>query len=150
MKWWSLQPVQRVNIPIVSPPEPANAGSATWGRNEVDAFILTALQSQGLQPNGEADKPTLARRLSLALTGLPPAPETLSSFLDDDSPQAFDNLVSSLLDSQHFGERWARHWMDVVHYSDTHGYEWDVPVKNACVIATISFARSMRMFPINR
>lgn len=131
LKWWSLQPVKRVDVPVVRASEQPDTQSAAGPRNEVDAFILRELQSRELQPNPEAEKPTLARRLSLALIGLPPPAESLAAFLADDSSDAYDKLVSTLLDSPHFGERWARHWMDVVHYSDTHGYEWDVPVKNA-------------------
>src|SRR5262249_23321772 len=83
------------------------------------------------QPAPEADRRTLARRLSLALTGLPPVPAAVDRFVADASPGAYEGFVDALLASPHFGERWARHWMDVVHYSDTHGYEWDTPAKNA-------------------
>jgi hypothetical protein len=102
-----------------------------WVRNEIDPFILAALEANGLTPSAEADRHVLARRLSLALTGLPPTQQQLGRFLSDPSANADNAFVQSLLDSPHFGERWARHWMDVVHYADTHGYEWDVPAKNA-------------------
>ncbi len=78
---------------------------------------LAKLQAHGLKPNREADKATLARRLSVGLTGLPVEPQLLEAFLKDDSEAAYDKLVSAMLDSPHFGERWARHWMDVVHYT---------------------------------
>lgn len=123
LDWWSLKPV----VPGV-PPQPQSPG---WARNEVDHFILAKLDAKGLRPVPEADPRVLARRLSFALTGLPPSQQLLDKFLADTSPQAYDHLVTALLDSPSFGERWARHWMDVVHYSDTHGYEWDVPVKNS-------------------
>ena len=123
LKWWSLQPV--------ASPAPPEVMQADWPRTDVDRFILAKLEAKGLQPVPEADRRALVRRLSLALTGLPPEPELAERFAADDSPQAYDELVATLLDSPHFGERWARHWMDVVHYSDTHGYEWDVPAKNA-------------------
>ena len=84
-----------------------------------------------MKPAPEADRWMLARRLSFALTGLPPSPEVVNRFVADSSERAYEELVQSLIDDSHFGERWARHWMDVVHYSDTHGYEWDVPAKNA-------------------
>jgi len=121
--WWSLKPVAKVL--------PPNVQDEKWARNDVDRFLLARLEQQGLKPVAEAGRRALARRLSFALTGLPPDPQLVASFSDDDSPQAYDALVTTLLDSPHYGERWARHWMDVVHYSDTHGYEWDVPAKNA-------------------
>ncbi|MCC6145431.1 MAG: DUF1549 domain-containing protein, partial [Candidatus Hydrogenedentes bacterium] len=121
--WWSLQP-------LADPPVP-EVNNAAWPRNDVDRFLLAAMESKGVAPAPEADRRTLARRLSFALTGLPPKPEDVERFAADASPEAYDALVQSLLASPHFGERWARHWMDVVHYADTHGYEWDTPAKNA-------------------
>lgn len=123
LTWWSLQPVSKVTPPPVE--------DSNWSRNEADRFILAALEAEGLAPVEEADPRTLVRRLSFALTGLPPAPNDVEQFAADASPESFDSLVQSLLDSPHFGEHWARHWMDVVHYADTHGYEWDTPAKNA-------------------
>jgi mono/diheme cytochrome c family protein len=120
--WWSLQPLSAPPVPHVDSP---------WPRNSIDNFIFQKLLQNQLQPAPEADRRTLARRLSFALTGLPPNPAQLSTHLADTSPTATDNYLNSLVDSPHFGERWARHWMDVVHYADTHGYEWDVPAKNA-------------------
>ena len=110
-QWWSLQPV-------VAPSVPAGA------KQPIDAFIRAALTENGLSQAPPADWPTLARRLTFALTGLPPTREQLA--LRD-----FDQLLQQQLDSPHFGERWARHWMDVVRYGDTYGYEWDVPAKGA-------------------
>jgi nicotinamidase-related amidase len=123
LKWWSLQPIRTTDPPPVKQPQ--------WVRNEIDHFIRAALEANGLEPAPEADRRTIARRLSFALTGLPPAVETVEQFAADPSPLAYESLVQSLLASPHFGEHWARHWMDVVHYSDTHGYEWDAPAKNA-------------------
>ncbi|MBI2424017.1 MAG: DUF1553 domain-containing protein [Candidatus Hydrogenedentes bacterium] len=123
LAWWSLQPVTNPSVPPVR--------DAAWSRNEVDRFILAALEVQGLAPVAEAGRRVLARRLSFALTGLPPKPEVVEGFVADAAPDAYERLVDSLLASPHFGEHWARHWMDVVHYSDTHGYEWDTPAKNA-------------------
>jgi hypothetical protein len=122
LKWWSLE--------SVTSPEPP-ATDSSWARNEVDRFILARLHEKQLKPVAETDKRTLARRLSFALTGLPPSVEGVERFFADASPEAYESYVASLLASPHFGERWARHWMDVVHYSDTHGYEWDAPAKNA-------------------
>ena len=121
--WWSLQPVQ--------PPAPPPIRGTAWPRSDLDRFILARLERASLRPAPEADARTLARRLTFALTGLPPHPADVERFASDPSPAAFDRLVDSLLASPHFGERWARHWMDVVHYADTHGYEWDAPAKNA-------------------
>ena len=123
LTWWSLQPVTQHQPPTV-------AGS-NWARNDVDRFIESALVAKGLHPAPEAEPRVLARRLHFALTGLPPTPETVERFVTDTSPGAYEAYVQSLLNNPHFGEHWARHWLDVVHYTDTHGYEWDVPVKNA-------------------
>jgi hypothetical protein len=123
LQWWSLQPIKSVAVPAAS--------AVRWPRNEVDHFILRDLQAQRLQPAREAERRTLARRLSFVLTGLPPNAEVVNRFIADDSPAAYDNFVQALMASPHFGEHWARHWMDVIHYADTHGYEWDTPAKNA-------------------
>ncbi|MFN0051868.1 MAG: PSD1 and planctomycete cytochrome C domain-containing protein [Planctomycetales bacterium] len=123
LDWWSLQPIAKFTPPQVQRQE--------WPRNDVDRFVLAALETRGLTPAPEADRRVLARRLSFTLTGLPPDPEGVERFVADSSPAAFDDLVRSLLESPHFGEHWARHWMDVVHYTDTHGYEWDAPAKSA-------------------
>jgi len=121
--WWSLQPLSTKE-------RPATTG-AGWVRNEIDAYILAGLEAKGLKPSTEADRRVLARRLAFALTGLPPESAGLARFVGDDSLEAYERYVRALLESPHFGERWARHWLDVVHYSDTHGYEWDTPAKNA-------------------
>jgi hypothetical protein len=123
LTWWSLQP-----IAMTSPP---TTKDTAWPRNDIDRFVLAGLEAKGLAPVAQADRRVLARRLSFALTGLPPKPEDVERFVADTSPDAYDKLVQFYLDSPHFGEQWARHWMDVVHYSDTHGYEWDTPAKNA-------------------
>ena len=122
LTWWSLQPLRDPAVP---------KDHEDWPRNDIDRFIRSALASRGLRPAPEADRNTLARRLSFALTGLPPSPETVAGFTTNSSPNAYEEFVQSLLASPHFGERWARHWLDVVHYADTHGYEWDAPAKNA-------------------
>jgi hypothetical protein len=121
--WWSFRKPQRPNIPRV-----ANSG---WVRNPVDAFILARLEQKGLKPAPPADRRTLARRLYFDLIGLPPTPEQLESFLDDKSPEAYEKLVDTLLASPHYGERWGRHWLDVVRYADTGGYQTDLYYKDA-------------------
>jgi hypothetical protein len=121
--WWSYLPVVEPAVPEVH--------NTTWSDQPIDRFILAKLEEQGLAPAPEADRTRLIRRLTFALTGLPPRPDDIDAFLADDSDQAWPRLVDRLLDSPHFGEHWARHWMDVVRYTDTYGYEWDVPAKGA-------------------
>ena len=150
--WWSLRSVQK---PVV--PQPKNG---SWSPQPVDRFILAKLEEKGLAPAEPADPRTLARRLSLVLTGLPPTPEQVASFVMEcqrtqtariersDTDQATDHpsdprhprsipqqavqkLVDSLLDSPHFGERWTRHWLDVVRFTETHGNEWNYEVHHA-------------------
>jgi hypothetical protein len=126
-QWWSLQPPVMATPPQVSWPslEGQNSG------NEIDQFVLAALQARQLTPASRADERTLIRRACFAVTGLPPSQEQLDAFLSDQQPQSWPQVVEQLLASPHFGERWARHWMDVVRYTDTYGYEWDMPAKGA-------------------
>jgi hypothetical protein len=121
--WWSLRPLARPAVPAVK--------QAGWVRNPVDAFLLKKLEAQGLTPNPEADRRTLIRRLTFDLHGLPPAPEEVDAFAADARPDAYERLVDRLLASPHYGERWGRHWLDVVHYGDTHGYDKDKIRPNA-------------------
>lgn len=123
MAWWSLQPLADPAMPA-----PDDAG---WSKQPIDRFIYAKLIQHNLAPAGRADRMTRIRRLSFALRGLPPAPDEVQAFLDDARPDAWPRLVDQLLASPHFGERWARHWMDVVRYTDTYGYEWDIPAKGA-------------------
>ena len=97
----------------------------------VDQFILAALSKEGLKPAGPADRQTLIRRLSFVLTGLPPTPLEVSLFVHDDSPGAYARLVDRLLASPHFGEQWARHWMDVMRFAETFGNDWNYEIKGA-------------------
>jgi mono/diheme cytochrome c family protein len=120
--WWSLKPLRRPAVPAVH-----NPGL----RNPIDSFIREKLQKQGLRPSPEADRRTLIRRLYFDLLGLPPTPEAIERFLADKNPRAYEKLVDQLLESPHYGERWARHWLDVVHYGETHGYDKDKPRPNA-------------------
>jgi hypothetical protein len=115
-RWWAFEPLESRK-----PPGPR----LPWVRTPIDAFILAELQKHGLEPSPEADRRTLIRRLSFDLIGLPPAPEDVEQFLEDRSPNAYESLVDRLLASPHYGERWGRHWLDVAHYGDTHGYDKD-------------------------
>jgi len=106
------------------PPTPA-VNDASWPRNPIDAFVLARLEKEGLKPSPEADRATLVRRVSLDLTGLPPTVGEVDAFLADAAPDAYERLVERLLASPHFGERWARFWLDRARYADTNGYEKD-------------------------
>ncbi|MDA1314599.1 MAG: PSD1 and planctomycete cytochrome C domain-containing protein [Acidobacteria bacterium] len=117
-KHWSFQPIQR--------PEPPRVTQSAKARNAIDQFILAKLESEGVTPSPEADNVTLIRRLSLDLTGLPPSPAEVDAFLADGSPHAYEKVVDRLLDSPHYGERWARHWLDLARYADSDGFEKDL------------------------
>ncbi len=108
--FWSFKPVADVPVPIVQ--------NATWPRRTLDAFILSQLETNGLKPTVEADRRTFLRRASWTLTGLLPTPEEVAAFVADTSDDAFEKLVDRLLDSPHYGERWARHWLDVARYGE--------------------------------
>jgi hypothetical protein len=110
---WAWQPVKRVAVPEVSNPD--------WCQTPVDRFILAKLDEHGLKPNPPTDKRTLIRRASFDLIGLPPTPEEVRDFVNDESTNAFAKVVDRLLASPHYGERWGRHWLDVARYSDTKG-----------------------------
>jgi len=114
---WSFEPPARPETPAVS--------DAEWPRNPIDHFVLARLEKEGLQPSKEADRHTLIRRVALDLTGLPPDPELVESFVSDDSPEAYEKVVDELFNSPHFGERWARVWLDLARYADSQGYEKD-------------------------
>jgi hypothetical protein len=115
--WWSLRPLARPAIPAVK--------ERSWVRTPLDAFLLAALEAKGLKPAPEADQRTLIRRLTFDLHGLPPTPAEVDAFLADRRPDAYERLLDRLLDSPRYGERWGRHWLDVAHYGDTHGYDKD-------------------------
>ena len=114
---WAFNAPVKSGVPKVSNP--------AWVRNPIDAFVLGRLESEGIRPSPEADRTTLIRRLSLDLIGLPPTPEELDDFLADTRPDAYDRLVDRLLGSPHYGEKWARQWLDLAHYGDSDGYEED-------------------------
>ncbi len=113
--WWSLQPVRTPVVPSFQGDE--------WSRNEIDRFILARLRDAGLSPAEEADRRTLIRRVTFDLTGLPPAPAEVQAFERSDDPRAYEQLVERLLQSPHYGERWARHWLDVIRFGESQGYE---------------------------
>ena len=122
--WWSLQPLR-----VIEPP-PANSltrsvseGADRRPVNPIDNFICLRLEKAGLKPSPEADRRTLIRRLSYDLIGLPPAPEEVEEFVNDHDPRAYEKLVDRLLDSPHYGERWARHWLDIVRFGESQGFE---------------------------
>ena len=106
-------------------PEPPAVVQSSWVRNPIDQFILARLEREGLKPSPEADKATLLRRVTLDLTGLPPAPSEIDAFLADSSPDAYERRVDELLRSPHYGERMAVPWLDAARYADTHGYHID-------------------------
>jgi mono/diheme cytochrome c family protein len=114
---WSFIPPAKVNPPAVK--------DQAWVRNPIDAFVLAKLESLGLKPAPEADKRTLARRLSLDITGLPPEPALVDAFVADQSPEAYEKLVDQLMQSKHWGEHRGRYWLDVARYADTHGIHFD-------------------------
>ena len=114
---WAFIPPVRPDLPTVK--------HTDWVRNPIDAFILAKLEREGLAPSPQADRPTLLRRLSLDLTGLPPLPPEVDRFLKDDGKDAYSNQVERLLESPHYGERWGRLWLDAARYADSDGYEKD-------------------------
>ena len=122
-KFWSFVPVKDSPVPKIK--------NASWSRTPVDAFILARLEKAGIAPAPAADKRTLLRRASFDLTGLPPTLAEMDAFLADASPQAFEKVVDRLLASPRYGERWGRHWLDVVRYADTCGNASDYPVPQA-------------------
>lgn len=123
--WWSLKPIVRPPVPKLDEADQRRV------RTPIDAFILAKLREHRLVLSPEADKRTLIRRLYFDLIGLPPTPEEIEAFLADSDPQAYESLVERLLASPQYGERWARHWLDVVHFGETHGYDKDKPRPNA-------------------
>jgi hypothetical protein len=116
--WWSFRPLR-------PPPVPDARGPKSNFKNPIDAYILARLQTAGLNPAAEADRRVLIRRLSFDLIGLQPTPDEIRAFLVDEAPDAYERLVDRLLASPHYGERWARHWMDVAHFAETHGHDQD-------------------------
>ncbi len=121
--WWALQPVTR--------PAPPPVKDTAWPRTPIDRFILAKLEARGLAPSAQAGRRTLIRRLTFDLLGLPPTPEEVDRFINDGRPDAYERLVDRLLASPAYGERWARHWLDVVRFGESDGFERDLPRLNA-------------------
>ena len=115
--WWSLQPLERPALPEVK--------DSRWPRQPIDVFVLARLEKEKLRPSPPAGRRVLIRRLHLDLLGLPPPPEDVAAFAADDSSGAYERLVDRLLASPHHGERWARHWLDVVRFGESQGFERD-------------------------
>ena len=122
-KFWAFQPVKD--------PVPPAVKNTKWVKNAVDQFVLAKMEARNLTPNPPATRRTLIRRATFDLTGLPPTPEEVEAFLADKSPQAYEKLLDRLLASSAYGERWGRHWLDVVRYADTSGDNSDYPVPTA-------------------
>ncbi|MBM3776360.1 MAG: DUF1549 domain-containing protein, partial [Acidobacteria bacterium] len=121
--WWSFRKLRRPAVPEVR--------QRAWVRNPIDAFLLAGIEKKGLRLAPAADRRTLIRRAYFDLTGLPPAPERVEAFVNDPSPDAYRNLVEELLASPRYGERWARHWLDVVRYADSGGFETDLYLRHS-------------------
>jgi hypothetical protein len=121
--WWSLQPLK-------APPAPETMGDA-WSRNEIDRFVFAKLAEKGLRPSPVADPRSRVRRLYFDLLGLPAPVEVIERFAADPSAGAWARLVDELLESKHYGERWARHWMDVARFGESGGFEYNTPRENA-------------------
>ncbi len=124
--WWSLQPIRKTEPPAVK--------NIAWSAHPVDHFLLAEIEKRGLKPAADADPRVIIRRLTFALTGLPPSPEEVDAFVDTaahDMKSAIGEAADRLLASPRFGERWARHWMDLVRYAETHGSEGDPEIPEA-------------------
>ncbi len=122
---WSFQPLKKIKPPVIT------GDDAKWIANGIDAFIIRKLHQKQIPHNNMADRRTLIRRIYLDILGLPPTPEQVQRFLDDDSPDAYQKLVDKTLSSPHYGERWARHWLDLVRFAETHGFETNRERPNA-------------------
>jgi hypothetical protein len=122
-KHWAFQPL------VEQPPQAVH--DTSWPQSEIDHFILSRIEAAGLAPTTAADKRTLLRRATFDLIGLPPTPDQIAAFLPDERPDAFERVLDRLLASPHFGERWARHWLDLMRYAESKGHEFDYTLPNA-------------------
>jgi Protein of unknown function (DUF1553)/Protein of unknown function (DUF1549)/Planctomycete cytochrome C len=116
-EFWSFKPLGNPTLPVVQ--------NQAWPQNGIDKFLLAGLEAKGLKPAAPADKRTLIRRVTFDLIGLPPTPGEIDAFLKDESPDAFTRVVNRLLDSPHYGERWARHWLDVARYGEDQAHTFE-------------------------
>jgi len=148
-RWWAFQPLRRPPVPLVPGGRPPAGGRSARqigldaprtrpdgprrnpGLHPVDAFLLARLRGKGLSFSPPADRRTLIRRVTFDLTGLPPTSEEVEAFVNDRSPDAWEKVVDRLLASPHYGERWARHWLDLARFAESHGYEQDYDRPNA-------------------
>lgn len=123
--WWSLQPLAKIEPPLSADVTPE------WLANPIDRFVVARLVEQGLRPNPPADRRSLIRRVSYDLTGLPPSTAEVEAFVADTATDAYEKLVDRLLASPEYGEQWGRHWLDVVRFGESNGYERNVLINNA-------------------
>jgi Protein of unknown function (DUF1549)/Protein of unknown function (DUF1553)/Planctomycete cytochrome C len=124
-KHWAYQPLKVV--------EPPTLPDAPWSKNPIDRFVRSAMDAKGIKPNDRASRPILIRRLAFDIVGLPPTPEEVEAFVKDESPDAYEKVVDRLLASPRFGERWARHWLDLARWAESHGFEHDYDRPSAYV-----------------
>ncbi len=124
-QWWAFQPVKDYPVPSVSTFAGSEPFVEAWSKNPIDTFLLQAMIGRALTPAPEADKISLIRRAYFDLVGLPPPPEKIRAFVEDTSPDAYERVIDQLLESPQYGERWARHWLDLVRYADSDGYRID-------------------------
>src|SRR5438094_4968353 len=137
--WWSFRKAEHPAVPAMK--------DSGWIQNPIDAFILAKLEEKELPHAPPADRRALIRRVYFDLIGLPPPPEKVEQFVKDPSPKAYANLIEELLASRQYGERWARHWLDVARYADTGGYETDIYFRTLGVTAITPSSRSMTTSP---
>jgi len=116
-QFWSFQPLRRVEPPAVK--------DESLVKTPIDRFLLAKLEAAGIKPNAGVSKRQLIRRAYFSLTGLPPSPEEVEAFVNDNRPEAYDRLIDNLLASPHYGERWGRHWLDLARFAESHGFEHD-------------------------
>ncbi len=122
-QFWSFRPLKR--------PEPPAVKDTSWCRTPIDRFVLHRLEALEVAPNPDVDRRRLIRRVAFTLTGLPPTPDEVERFVRDKSADAFERVVDHFLDSPHFGERWARHWLDLARFAESHGFEHDTDREHA-------------------
>ncbi|MDQ2900369.1 MAG: DUF1549 domain-containing protein, partial [Acidobacteriota bacterium] len=123
---WAFQKRSNPVVPAFIAPK-----DRAWAKSPVDAFVLARLKKDGSSPAPAADRETLIRRITFDLTGLPPTPAETTAFVKDRRPDAYKNLVERLLNSPHYGERWGQHWLDVVRFAETDGFEYDTHRRDA-------------------
>ena len=128
--WWAFQPLDRSSDPPETVTGEKREGTVGPPARQIDDFIRAKLTEQGLDLNPPADRRTLIRRATYDLIGLPPTPEEVEAFVSDPDPKAYEKLIDRLLDSPHYGERWGRHWLDVVRFGESNGFERNVMINN--------------------